>query len=69
MAAFLKIRPAHGAMTAAVMIARLDRADAAIPRRQAQPRPTLVCRWQQDADGRLSCRWDIEPPDVPVPPH
>jgi hypothetical protein len=40
-------------------------------RREAQARPTLVvhrthwaptlvCHWQQSADGRLSCHWDIE---------
>jgi hypothetical protein len=59
MAAFLKIRPGHGALTAAETILR----------RQACGRPTLVCHWQQDAHGRLSCHWDIERPDRPVPPH
>src|SRR6516164_7350881 len=30
--------------------------------------PTLVCHWQQSADGRLSCDWGIEgqpPPFLP----
>ena len=55
MAAFLNIRPVHGALTTAEVIARLNGA--------------LVCHWEQDADGRLSCHWDIEPPDTPIPPH
>jgi hypothetical protein len=69
MAAFLRIRPGHGALTTAEVTARLNRADEATLRRRANGRPTLVCHWQQDADGRLFCHWDIEPPDVPVPPH
>ena len=69
MAAFLKIRPGHGALMTAEVIARLNRADAANLCRRANGRPTLVCHWEQDADGRLSCHWDIEPPNVPVPPH
>ncbi len=69
MAALLKVRPAHGALTAAALIARLNRADEATLRRQAYARPTLVCHWQQDAEGRVYCHWDIEPPSVPVPPH
>jgi hypothetical protein len=69
MVAFLKIRPWHGALTAAETIARLNDTVAVTLRRQAQRRLRLVCHWQQDANGRLSCRWDIEPPNVPVPPH
>lgn len=69
MAALLKIRPAHGAQTAAETIARLNDAVAATLRRQASGRPTLVCHWTQDADGRLSCHWEIEAPDIAIPPH
>jgi hypothetical protein len=68
MAALLKNRPAHGAMAAAQIIARLNHVVAASLIHQANGRPTLVCHWTQDADGRLSCHWDIEPPDIPIPP-
>ena len=68
MAAFLKIRPG-GALTTAEVTARLNRADEATLCRRANGRPTLVCHWQQDADGRLFCRWDIESPEISVPPH
>jgi len=69
MAAFLKTRPVHGALTAAEMLARLNRADEATLCRQARGRLTLVCHWHQDANGRLFCRWDIESPEISVPPH
>ena len=69
MAAFLNIAPRHGASTAAETIARLNRAVEATLSRQAHGRPTLVCHWLQDADGRLSCHWDVELPDIPIPPH
>ena len=69
MAALLKFRPWHGATTAAETIARLNGAVETTLRRQASVRPTLVCHWQQDANGRLSCFWEIEAPRVPVPPH
>ena len=69
MAALLKIRPAHGALTAANAIARLNNDVVATLHQRAQVRPTLVCHWQQGADGHLSCHWEIEHPDVPIPPH
>ncbi len=69
MAALLKIAPVHGASAAAETIGRLNRALEASLCRQAQARPTLACRWQQDAHGRLSCYWEIDLPDIPVPPH
>ena len=69
MAAFLKFSsPAYGAMSAGKMIARLN-AIAGRESRQEEARPVLVCRWRQDANGRLSSHWEIEGPDVPVPPH
>lgn len=33
-------------------------------RQQANARPVLVCQWQQDADGRLSCYWEFASPDA-----
>jgi hypothetical protein len=68
MAALLKFRPSHGAVTAAETITRLNDAVEATLRRQAIGRPKLVCHWTQDPDGRLSCHWEIEPPDIPVLP-
>jgi hypothetical protein len=69
MAALLKFRPWHGATTAAETIARLIRAVEPTQSRQTIGRPMLVCHWQQDDGGRLSCFWGIEPPDTLVPPH
>jgi hypothetical protein len=69
MAALLKFRPWHGATTAAETIARLDRAVRATVDRSAIGRPTLVCRWTQGPDGRLTCHWEIEPPDIPISPR
>ena len=69
MAALLHFAPPRGATTAARTIARLNDAIDATLRRQAQARPKLICCWTQDADGRLSCHWDIEPSDIPIPPH
>jgi hypothetical protein len=68
MAAFLETAPLRGATTAADAIARLHRAVQATLDGQAGVRPTLVCHWLQDADGRLSCDWEIAAPDVPIPP-
>jgi hypothetical protein len=69
MAAFLKFfASAHGAVTTAKVIARLNAIEATLSR-PAHERPVLVCRWQQDANGGLSSHWEIEAPDVPVPPH
>jgi hypothetical protein len=68
MAALLKFAPAHGILTAAETIARLSTAVQASLSRQADARPTLVCRWLQDADGRLSCHWEFEvPAAIPSP--
>ena len=69
MAAFLKNAPPRGASTAAESIVRLNHTVAATLSRQASARPTLVCHWLQDAGGRLSCYWDVELPDIPIPPH
>jgi hypothetical protein len=69
MAALLKFRPSHGATAAAETIARLNRAVEATLNRQVIGRPKLVCHWTQGLDGRLSCHWEFESPDVPTPPH
>jgi hypothetical protein len=74
MAAFLKFAPVHGVSTTAEAIARMDNAV------RATLRPTLICRWMQGADGRLSCYWECAhrecahrecdlPGNVPTPPH
>jgi hypothetical protein len=68
MAAFLETTPLFGATTGADAMARLHRAVQTTLDRQAGARPTLVCHWLQDADGRLSCHWEIAAPDIPVPP-
>jgi len=68
MAAFLKFAPAHGVLTATETIAQLNRGVSAVLRQHAHGRPKLVCNWQHDADGRLTCHWEFEPPDIPVPP-
>ncbi|MBV8165209.1 MAG: hypothetical protein JO021_00360 [Alphaproteobacteria bacterium] len=39
-----------GAASDLVRLLALDRLPAA--------RPTLVCRWHRDADGRLACSWE-----------
>jgi hypothetical protein len=67
MAALLKIVPAHGALTTAAMIERLNRAVDATQSRRAQRRPSLVCRWWRDVAGRLSCLWEYATPDIVVP--
>ena len=69
MAALLKFAPAHGVLSAAETVARLNRDVAVALLRQATARPALVCQWQPDADGRLSCHWGTGVPDNPVPPH
>ena len=69
MAALLQTAPIQGATISADPITRLRRrVQAAVRRQQAIGRPTLICHWVQDADGRLSCQWEIEFPDIPVPP-
>ncbi|MBV9251307.1 MAG: hypothetical protein JO227_18900 [Acetobacteraceae bacterium] len=69
MAAFLKFTPGQGAFTTADLISRLCDAEMASLSIQARARPTLVCRWQQEADGRLFCHWEADVPDIPIPPH
>jgi hypothetical protein len=82
MAAFLKFAPTHGVSTTAEAIVRMDNAVRATLRRQAPVRPTLICRWMQGADGRLSCNWECahwecahwecDPTGnipIPTPPH
>jgi hypothetical protein len=69
MAALVKFAPLYGVLTAGTTrrtnsrIVEALRRDAAHPTlvlHRAHERPTLVCHWRQGADGRLSCRWDIE---------
>jgi hypothetical protein len=77
MAALLRFAPAHGVLTAGT-IWRMNPSIEGALRREAQARPghvlrrahggpTLVCHWQQSADGRLSCCWDLEVPHAPIP--
>jgi hypothetical protein len=69
MAAFLDIAPPYGAANAADTIERLDRTIRITLALRQEARPTLVCRWLQDADGRLSCYWEVDLPiDIPIPP-
>lgn len=77
MAALLKFAPIHGALTTAEAIVRLEAGVRAAQRQQPARRPTLVCRWIQDAGGRLSCRWECSwehsressvLADIPIPP-
>jgi hypothetical protein len=76
MAALLRFAPAHGVLTAGT-IWRMNRSIEGALRREAQARPahvvrrahggpTLVCHWQQSADRRLSCDWDIEVPRASI---
>jgi hypothetical protein len=69
MAALLKFSPAQGASTTAEAIAQLKDVVRATLHPQMRGRPVLVCRWLEDADGRLSCHWEIEVPNVSIPPH
>ena len=77
MAAILTFAPIHGALTAGT-VWRMNRSIEGALRREARARPTLVlhrahggpapvCRWRQCADGRLTCHWDIEASDAPIP--
>jgi hypothetical protein len=69
MAAFLDIAPSCGAPIAADTVVRLNRSIRIALARRQEARPTLVCRWLQDADGRLSCYWEVDLPiDIPIPP-
>jgi hypothetical protein len=69
MAALLKFRPARGVPSIAGTVARLNRIVGATLRRQACARPLLTQQWTADADGCLSCHWEIGvPPDIPIPP-
>ncbi len=68
MAALLHLRPAS-AVGAANAVAALKRDIAATLSQQQAARPVLLCRWLQDADGHLSCHWEIEPRTcIPIPP-
>jgi hypothetical protein len=65
MAALLHFPLARGAVGAANTITTLKRDVAASLDRLQAARPVLVCHWLQDADGRLSCYWEIELPAHP----
>jgi hypothetical protein len=78
MVALLKFAPTHGVFAPGT-IPRLNWKVEEALRRQAQTRSTLVlrrahegstlvCQWQQNADGRLTCHWDIEVPGGRIPP-
>jgi hypothetical protein len=69
MAALLKFGPPRGVPSAAGSVARLNRIVDATLRRQARARPLLMQQWTVDADGCLSCYWEIGiPPEIPIPP-
>lgn len=78
--ALLKFAPTRGGLTAAGTIWSTNRNIEGALRREAQARqtsvlrragggPMLVGHWQQGADGRLSCHWDIEVPGAPTFPQ
>ncbi len=68
MAAFLDTLPC-GAASAADTVGRLERTIRIALARRQEAHPTLACRWLQDADGRLSCYWEVDLPiDIPIPP-
>ena len=70
MAALLKFAPAHGALTAAETVARLNSSvlETSLSQ-QTGRRPALICRWLHDAEGRLCRRWEIEvPTDISASP-
>ena len=54
MAALLQFASACGAPPVADTVARLNRVVRNVLNGQAATRPTLVSRWLQDPDGRLS---------------
>jgi hypothetical protein len=65
MAVLLHHPPAGGAHAVAV----LKRDIAATLSQQQLARPVLLCHWLQDADGRLSCHWEIAPAArIPIHP-
>lgn len=69
MAAFLDLRPHHGAVGAANIVAALKRDIAATLSRQQAARPVLLRHSLRDAHGRLSCHREIElPASIPIPP-
>ncbi len=68
MVAFLQLAPTRDTRPTTAIVGKLDRAVQASLSQPKGVRPTLVCRWLQDADGRLSCYWDIDLPDLPIPP-
>jgi hypothetical protein len=64
--AFVKVRPADAPGMASPRITRdlvrlfaLDRQP--VDHRPPPVRRPLLCRWQRDADGRLTCIWE---PDI-----
>jgi hypothetical protein len=67
MAALLRECPMQGITTVAQFVAELNRVVEATLSQQAYGRPKLVCHWTLDADRRLSCHWDIEPPEILLP--
>jgi hypothetical protein len=79
MAAFLSFAPTHGVFAAGTL-PRLNwtveealrsqaQAGSTLVIRRAHEGPRLVCRWQQNAVGRLTCHWDIEVPGAGIRPQ
>lgn len=56
--------PCRAVTTGAV--ARLRDLVTATLDQQTRTRPRLACHWLQDANGRLSSHWEVEPP-APFP--
>ena len=68
MAATSFLIPARGESAAADIVGRLTRAIQTDLDGRAGTRPVLVCHWQTDRDGRLSCHWDVNISQLQVPP-
>jgi hypothetical protein len=60
--------PAHGDHAAVDTIARLNRAIQTVLDGRAGTRPILIRHWLADAEGRLSCHWDVDLHQTQVPP-
>jgi hypothetical protein len=67
MAALLHLVSPRGASSASDT-ARLDSRVQVTLSGQLTVRSILVCNWLQDECGRLSCNWELELPESPIPP-
>ncbi len=62
MAALVKLVPPGVASTTQTVVPHLKHAWLADLNQRSGERAVLVCRWAQEADGRLFCEWDLEVP-------